>query len=423
MLNIAHERHRLANGLRVVLSRDLGAPVVAVNLWYGVGSRHESPGRTGLAHLFEHLMFQGSAHVSKNGYSESVERAGGTWNGTTSFDRTNYYSVLPPEQVELALWLESDRMGWMLPALDQEKLDNQRDVVKNEKREAYDNQPYGDWQERILPMVFGEGHPYSHPVIGSMADIEAASLDDVSAFFQRHYAPSNAVLTIAGHFEQDRALALVERYFGSVGSNGFVNSPDGLPLDPVIGDTVRSDVESAVPLPRAFVASRIPPVMDPEFAVSEIAVALLGMGRAARLHRRLVRERRVARNAWAGAVNLVAGAGMLITSATGFPGGDPRELADALTEEVEALTGAEEREVERALAVCESATACALERMGTRADTLSMFEMHFGDPGRINHEIDRLRAVKIEDVREFASERLNSANRAVLTYRPNGAAV
>ena len=182
-LSIDFERHRLDNGLKVVLAPDPSVPVVATNLWYGVGSRNEPVGKTGFAHLFEHMMFQGSAHVPKNRHFELIERVGGTLNATTWFDRTNYFETVPSHELDLCLWLESDRMGWMLPAMDQEKLDNQRDVVMNEKRQRYYNQPYGHWSERLQRLVFSEDLPYHHTVIGSMEDIEAATLDDLASFF------------------------------------------------------------------------------------------------------------------------------------------------------------------------------------------------------------------------------------------------
>ena len=193
--------HRLANGLRVVLSEDHLTPVAAVCLWYDVGSRHEVKGRTGLAHLFEHLMFQGSASVKGNGHFELVQGAGGSLNGTTSFERTNYFETMPAHQVELALWLEADRMGSLLTALDQESLDNQRDVVKNERRQRYDNVPYGTAFERLAALAYPDGHPYHHTPIGSMADLDAASLEDARAFFRTYYAPGNAVLAVVGDID------------------------------------------------------------------------------------------------------------------------------------------------------------------------------------------------------------------------------
>ncbi|MCG6956817.1 MAG: insulinase family protein [Gemmatimonadetes bacterium] len=419
ILDVPFTRHRLDNGLRVVLSHDPTAPVVAVNLWYGVGSRNEAPGRTGFAHLFEHMMFQGSLHVPKNRHFELVERAGGSLNATTWYDRTNYFETLPSNQLELALWLESDRMGWMVPAMDQEKLDNQREVVKNEKRQRYDNQPYGDWDERLHRMVYPERHPYRHTVIGSMEDLDAATLDDVASFFATYYVPSNAVLTVAGDFDPDRTLRLVEAWFGEIPGGDPIPPLPGEPsLPPLIGDTVRDEVVGDVPLPRVIVGTRIPPYSVDGFAVAEVARSVLGTGRASRLYRRLVRERRVAKDVTTYAFPLLTGAGMLLTWATGYPGSKPEELEAALAGEMEGLADATSDEVERAVAVTETDLVRSLERVGERADLLSMFELYFNDPGRLNTEIDRLRAVTPEQVRGFAAERLGADNRAVLTYIP-----
>ena len=242
-LAIPLERHRLDNGLKIVLSQDNTVPIVAVNIWYGVGSRNELPGHTGFAHLFEHMMFQGSKHVPKNKHFELIERAGGTLNATTWFDRTNYFETVPSRDLELALWLESDRMGWMLPAMDQEKLDNQRDVVKNEKRQRYDNQPYGDWDQRLQALIYPKDHPYHHPVIGSVEDLDAATLEDVAAFFATYYVPNNAVLTIAGDFDESQVMGLVQRYFGEIETGAPIPPlPGDSCLDPIIGDTVREHV-------------------------------------------------------------------------------------------------------------------------------------------------------------------------------------
>jgi zinc protease len=418
-LDIPFERHRLGNGLRIVLSHDSSVPVVAVNLWYGVGSRNEPEGRTGFAHLFEHMMFQGSAHVPKNRHFELVERAGGTLNATTWFDRTNYFESLPSNQVDLALWLESDRMGWMLQAMDQEKLDNQRNVVKNEKRQRYDNQPYGDWDERVQALVFPEKHPYRHTVIGSMEDLDAATLDDVAAFFRTYYVPNNAVLTVAGDFDRSRALDAIDAFFGEIPAGRPIPPVPGDPtVPPLIGSTVRDRVVSDVPLPRVIMAARIPPYSSPDFAVAEVTRGVLGTGRASRLYRRLVRERRVAKDVVAYAFPLLTGASMLLVWVTGYAETPPEELERALADELEALSDVEDAEIERAIAVTETDLVRSLERVGERADLLSMFELYFDDPGRLNRELDRLRAVTSSDVRRFATERLGADNRAVLTYVP-----
>ncbi len=418
-LHVPVERHRLDNGLKIVLSPDRSVPVVAVNLWYGVGSRNEAPGKTGFAHLFEHMMFQGSAHVPKNKHFELIERVGGTLNATTWFDRTNYFDTVPSHHLELALWLESDRMGWMLPAMDQAKLDNQRDVVKNEKLQRYDNQPYGDWDERMQAMLFPPDHPYHHTVIGSMEDIDAATLDDVERFFRTFYVPSNAVLTIAGDIDRADALALVQRYFGEIAPGGALPPlPGKTSLDPTLGRTVRDHVVSDVPLPRVIMAFRTPPYSSDDFLVAEVSRALLGMGRASRLYRRLVRERRIAKSVVAYVYPLLSGASMILAWATGYPGTELEALEAALSEEIEGLVGAEQAEVDRAIALAETDLVHTLERVSSRADLLSMFDLYFDDPARLNRELDRLRSVTVDQIRSFASERLGPDNRAVLTYQP-----
>ena len=421
-LSIDFERHRLDNGLKVVLAPDRTVPVVATNLWYGVGSRNEVEGKTGFAHLFEHMMFQGSAHVPKNRHFELIERVGGTLNATTWFDRTNYFDTVPSHELDLTLWLESDRMGWMLPAMDQEKLDNQREVVKNEKLQRYDNQPYGDWSERLQALVYPADHPYRHTVIGSMEDIDAATLDDVASFFQTFYVPNNAVLTIAGDIDPAQALEKVRKYFGDIAPGGEIPPLPGNPdIPPIIGDTVRDHVVADVPLPRVIMAFRVSPYSAPDFAVAEVARALLGMGRASRLYSQLVRERRIATSVVTYVYPLLTGASMMLVWATGFPGGDPADLEKAMSEEIERLTGAEQSELDRATALTETDLVRALERVAERADLLSMFDLYFDDPGRLNHELDRLRSVTLDQVRDFVGTRLGTDNRAVLVYEPEAA--
>jgi predicted Zn-dependent peptidase len=397
--------------------------VVSTNLWYGVGSRNEPAGKTGFAHLFEHMMFQGSANVPKNKHFELIERVGGTLNATTWFDRTNYFETVPSNDLELALWLESDRMGWMVPAMDQEKLDNQRDVVKNEKRERYDNQPYGDWDERLQALVYPADHPYHHTVIGSMEDLDAATLDDISSFFETYYVPNNAVLTLAGDFDSAKALEQIDRYFGEIPRGSPIPPLPGTPaVSPVIGGTVRDLVVSDVPLPRVIMAFRIPAYTSPDFAVAEVSRAVLGVGRASRFYKRLVRERRVATSVVTYAFPLLTGASMLLVWATGFPESDPDALESALAEELDALVEVAQGEIDRAIALTETDLVRTLERVSERADLLSMFEMYFDDPGRLNDELDRLREVTLDQIRGFVETRLGTDNRAVVTYVPESRA-
>lgn len=423
MLSIATERHTLENGLTVVLAPDSSIPIVAVNLWYGVGSRNEREGRTGFAHLFEHMMFQGSEHVPKGRHFELLETAGGSMNATTWFDRTNYFETLPAHQLDLALWLEADRMGWLLSALDQEKLDNQRDVVRNERRQRYDNQPYGDWDERMQALVFPPDHPYHHTVIGSMEDLALASVEDVEAFFRTYYVPNNAVLTVAGDFSSPDALMRASRYFAEIPSGGSIPAvPGRTEIPPLIGRTMRETVEAEVPLPRVYVAARIPPLTDPDFYTADVVATVLADGRASRLYRRLVRERRLAKDVIAYAAPLVTGRTFLVLWATGLPETRPEELEIALGQELDALVDVGEAEVERALARSETSFLRALEHLASRADLLSMHQMVFGDAAHINGEIDRLRGVTPDKVRTLAASTLSAENRAVLTYVPKEAA-
>ncbi len=419
MLSFSFERHTLDNGLTVILAPDRAVPVVALNLWYGVGSRNERPGRTGFAHLFEHMMFQGSAHVPKNRHFELVEGAGGSLNATTWFDRTNYFETLPSHHLDLALWLESDRMGWLLPAMTQEKLDNQRDVVLNERRERYENQPYGDWDERLQRMVFPEDHPYHHTVIGSAEDIAAADLDDVAEFFQVYYAPNNAVLTLTGDLDPALALDRVREYFGEIPRGDQVPPIPGR-LDPGerIGGTVRETVRARVPLPRVYLGSRVPPFTVDDFYAADVATSVLSDGRASRLYERLVRERGIAKDVVSYAFPLATGRSFMISWITGYPESDPAELETALAAELEGLTDVSDGEVERALALAETRFLRQVAQLATRADMFSMSEQLLGDAGRLNTEMERLRAVTPAQVRDFAERCLGADNRAVLTYLP-----
>ncbi len=420
MATIHFDLHRrtLDNGLRVVVAPDRSRPVVAVNLWYGVGSRNEEPGLTGFAHLFEHMMFQGSAHVPKNRHFELVERAGGSLNASTSFDRTNYFETLPSHHLDLALWLESDRMGWMVEAMTQEKLDNQRDVVKNEKLERYDNQPYGDWLERMQALVWPEDHPYRHTIIGSMEDLDAASLEDVASFFQTFYVPDNAVLTVAGDVSVDHAFDRVTAWFGDIAAGGPVPSIPGetdleLPMEAAVVESVEADV----PLPRAMLGFRIPPYTDDRFPALDVASSVLSGGRAARLYRNLVRTG-VARDAFAFAFPLVTGASFFLVGATGFPDSNPEELAAALREQLRELRNADEGEVARGLALEEARLVRSLEHLRDRADRISMNTMHFDRPERVTEELEILRKVSAQDVQEAATRWLAHDRHATLLYHP-----
>jgi zinc protease len=418
-IDIAFERYRLDNGLRVVLSRDPAAPVVAVNLWYDVGSRNERPGRTGFAHLFEHMMFQGSEHVPEMAHFALIEQAGGSLNGSTWLDRTNYYETLPAHYLELGLWLESDRLGWLLPAMTQDKLDNQRDVVKNERRWRVDNQPYGDWDERLQAMMYPSDHPYHHSVIGSMEDLDAASLEDVEQFFRTYYAPNNAVLSLVGDFEVGRARDLVERYFGSIPRGPAVPPlPGRTELPRLLGEEVRATVEQDISLTRIYQAYRTPRYGSDEFYAALVASHVLATGRASVLYRTLVRERQVAQDVVAYQFPIVVGASMLVTWVTVRPDANADDVERMLTEQLAAMSNTDDADVERAIAMIEAHQLAELQTVDERADQLSMYTTIFDDPDRINSELGRVRAVTTAQVRAFAERCLRQDNRAVLTYVP-----
>ena len=316
---------RLSNGLFVTLSEDHTAPIVAVNLWYHVGSANERAGRTGFAHLFEHMLFQGSAHVAANEHFELVQRAGGTLNGSTWLDRTNYFETVPSNQLEIALWLEADRMGQLLPAMTQQKLDTQRDVVKNERRWSVDNQPYGTWWERLPALTFPPSHPFHHSLIGSMEDLSEASLDDIAHFFATYYTPDNAVLSIAGDFDPAEARALVEQYFGRIPRGaGKPPLPPTWSVPPPFGEWRREVVLDAVMVPRLFLAFRAPVFGSDEYYAGESARRDSRDGKGSRLQRSLVREREIATEASAFTFDLAKGADLLIVDVTARPASPPK---------------------------------------------------------------------------------------------------
>ncbi|MFP8944060.1 M16 family metallopeptidase [Streptomyces fenghuangensis] len=412
--------HRLANGLRVVLSEDHQTPVAAVCLWYDVGSRHEVAGRTGLAHLFEHLMFQGSAQVKGNGHFELVQGAGGSLNGTTSFERTNYFETMPAHQLELALWLEADRMGSLLAALDEESMENQRDVVKNERRQRYDNVPYGTAFERLTAMVYPEGHPYHHTPIGSMADLDAASLEDARDFFRTYYAPNNAVLAVVGDIDPERTLAWAEKYFGSIPSHEGKRPPRDGSLPDVIGEEVKQVLHEEVPSRAMMAAYRLPHDGTREADAADLALTVLGGGESSRLQTRLVRRDRTAVTAGFGMLRL-AGApsmGWLDVKASG-----DAEIADierAVDEELArfAQEGPTPAEMERAQALLEREWLDRLATVGGRADELCRYAVLFGDPQLALTAVERVLQVTADEVREVAAARLRPDNRAVLVYEP-----
>ncbi len=423
-MQIPIETFQLANGLSVVLSADHTAPIVAVNLWYHVGSANERPGRTGFAHLFEHMLFQGSASVGSNEHFELVQRAGGTLNGSTWLDRTNYYETVPSNQLELAIWLEANRMGYLLPAMTQQKLDTQRDVVQNERRWSMDNQPYGTWWERLPALAFPEEHPFHHSLIGSMSDLDAASLEDIATFFSTYYTPDNAVLSIAGDFDPVEARRMVERHFAAIPrGSGKPPLPD-MTLPPTYGGAVRAVVSDDVMLPRLFIAFRSPVLGTDEYFAASVTSAVLGLKKGSRLHRVLVREQQIAAEASAFTYDLAKGSDLLVVDVTARPETSADALEAAVHAELDHLvaSGVTASEVARAIALIETELAVALQSAGDRADKLSMFATYFGDPTLVNVQAERYRAVTEERVNAYIRARLVRENRASLLYVPRDGA-
>ena len=419
-MRIPIETYTLANGLRVVLSEDRTAPIVAVNLWYHVGSANERAGRTGFAHLFEHMLFQGSANVGANEHFELVQRAGGTLNGSTWLDRTNYYETVPSNQLAIALWLEAERMARLLPAMTQQKLDTQRDVVKNERRWSVDNQPYGTWWERLPALCFPPEHPFHHSLIGSFEDLDAASLEDVAGFFATYYVPDNAVLTVAGDFEPSEARRLIEELFAPIPRGGARPPLPDMTLPPTFGGERREIVPDDVVLSRIFLAFRIPPFASDAHYAASVCAAVLGQRQGSRLYRSLVRERQVASEVSAFTYDLAKGSDVLVLDAVARPETDVATLEEALVAEVDRLVadGVTDDEVARAVALVESGYVLALQSAGDRADQLSRFTTYFDDPSLVNEQVARYQAVTAADVHAFARERLGRDNRAFLIYVP-----
>ena len=415
----------LQNGLKVVVSPDPTAPIAAVNLWYDVGSRHEPPGKHGFAHLFEHLMFEGSAHVAKGEHFEWVTAAGGAAiNATTNPDRTNYFQVMPTSQLELALRLEADRMGSL--ALTQETLDNQREVVKNERRQRYDNPPYGRWSEYAFSLTFPEGHPYHHTTIGSMAELQAAALEDFQQFNAVYYSPNNAVLTVAGDVDPDEVVRLAEKYFGGIGAQPDIPAaPNGTLPELKTGDTKRRvELDGSVPRPMTFFMFRAPDSRHDDFAAVEVLAAVLGRGRGSRLYRKLITEKNLAQReeAYTSVWGLAYGASVFIGTFSPRDGGDAAEVEreflavlDALADGSNPVSGPE---LDRAKALLTSDWLRSVGELGGRADMLGQYATLDGDPKVVRDYLRRLEAVTAEDVQRVAALVLPDDNRVVIEYVP-----
>ncbi len=409
------EKMTLDNGLTVLLSRDDRLPVVAVEVRYLVGSAHEREGRSGFAHLFEHLMFQGSQNFDDE-YFKPFEPVGAAVNGTTSTDRTNYYERVPREYLELALWMESDRMENLLPVLTQEKLDNQRDVVKNERRQSYEDRPYGMWWLYLIDALFPEGHPYHHAPIGSHEDLSAATLDDVKDFFRTHYVPANAVLTIVGDFEPAKAKALVKQYFGHLPAGE--RTPDGKLPDPTLAASKHRVETDEVKLPRTYLAWHTPALYEEGDAAMDILATVLSDGKSSRLYQPLVYEQKVAKDVAAFQVSF-AREGFFVIFATAAPGKSLDELSTALEKAIaDALAKPPtDDEMTRSLNGWRKSFYGRVESVLSRAQILSNYFHLTGEPDYLAADLARYTGLDAAAVHAAANTYL-SANRVRLDILP-----
>ncbi len=391
-VNFDFEEHRLDNGLRVIIQPDHSAPLVAVHVMYHVGSKNERKGRTGFAHLFEHLLFQGSEHVPREGHFKYIQDAGGTLNGTTWFDRTNYFETLPANELELGLWLESDRMGFFKPGITQEKLDNQRDVVKNERLQSYENRPYGLAFETVLRHAYDEGHPYRHPTIGYMEDIDAASLEDVHEFFDLNYGPNNATLVIVGDVEPESALEKVEHWFGEIPSRPTPARP--IVPSPLGRGERREVISDKVQVPRVYLMYHSPSYNDPEFEVADTLTYLLADGNSSRLRQALVYEQQIAAevSAFTWPTESV---GMCFAIATARPGVEVQRLEDEMRRVLRTVceAGVSEEELDGAQNRARRGLVQQLAGFGDRSDAFAHAAVLRGQPSYVNESFSAYGAV------------------------------
>jgi zinc protease len=416
-LEVPYRQFRLANGLNVILHQDRSVPIATVNVWYHVGSASEKPGRTGFAHLFEHLMFEGSKHVPEGAFDTLLEGAGASNNGSTTNDRTNYYVDLPSNALELALFLESDRMGYLLDTMSPARVDGQRDVVKNERRQSYENRPYGMASLEIDKLLWPEGHPYHWPVIGYMEDLTAASHTDVVEFFKKFYAPNNASLVIAGDIDYDRTKALVEKWFADI--------PGGAAVEPVAAPAAvltgvkKQTLTDRVALTRLYLGWLTPALYAPGDAALDVASAVLAGGKNSRLYKRLVYDTQMAQDVFAMQQSAALGSSFMIV-ATARPGRTAAEMQTAIDEEVERLRRQppDAREVQRAVNQIEASFYRRLERVSGKADQMNAYYFAGGGPDSFAEDLARYTSLSASDVQAAIVRWLPADRRVELIVEP-----
>jgi zinc protease len=418
-VSIPHTMFTLPNGLRVIVAEDHSAPLAAVNVWYHVGSGYERPGRTGFAHLFEHIMFEGSKNVPEGDFDNWLEAAGATNNGSTNTDRTNYYEVMPSNAVELALWLEADRMGGLLDAMSPSKLEGQRGVVKNERRQSYENQPYGLLWETASTLLYPQGHPYSWTTIGSMADLDAAQLEDVNQFFRTYYAPNNASIAIVGDVDPAQVRQWVERYFGWIPRNTEVQRPT-IPM-PQLAATTYTTREDRVTLPELSMVWRTDKRFSRDEAALNALADILTAGKSARLYKRLVYDEQVAAFTWAqNDAALISGDFWLRIRAK--PEVDLDRIEAAVDEEIARLaqTPPSQEEVDRVINGRVTGFVSQLEMVMIKADQLNDYLYFTGDPDYAEEDLARYRALTPADIQRVARQYLAGRNRVIISIVPQG---
>ncbi|MBC8086841.1 MAG: insulinase family protein [Phycisphaerae bacterium] len=418
--SIAFEKFTLPNGLEVILHVDKSVPIVAVNSWYKVGSGDEKPGRTGFAHLFEHVMFMGSKNVPERKFDGWLEAAGASNNGSTSEDRTNYYETGPSNALPLMLWLDADRMGWLLPTMDKPKLDLQRDVVKNERRERVENSPYGRVFETLLPVMYPKTHPYSWPVVGSMQDLSSASVEDVSEFFRKYYAPNNASIAIAGDIDPKEVKKLVTKYFGEIPRNPDAPVRPTAPPAALTKDTVIV-LEDRVQLPRMYYVWHGVKAFSADEPALEALCDIIAGGKSSRLYKSLVYEKQVAQDVGMG-TQFGKLDGMVLLSATAKPGQHPRVLAgeiDATIAKV-AAEGITERELTQVKNGMRARLLDATSSVLGKADQLNFYNYFVGNPDYLAQDLARYEKLTRADVQRVAKDYVQGKPKIILTVVPEG---
>ncbi len=421
-MKLPFEKHTLANGLSVIVHEEHHVPLAAVSLWYHVGSKNERIGQTGLAHLFEHVMFEGSEHVT-NGFFEPLQRVGGTLNGSTSADRTNYWEVVPAGALELALWMEADRMGWLLPALSEERFLTQREVVLNERRESYENKPYGLAYFAMLHALHPAGHPYRWPVIGDPADLRAMTVDDARAFFSRFYHPANASLVVAGDVTPHDVFTMAERLFGDIPAGPAVE-PVAAP--PIAAEPQRVLLEDRVELPRLYLAWPSPTLFGADDAELDLAAEMLANGKTSRLYKTLVHDARIVAELGAtqGSRELQ---GIFQITATAAPGRTLGEVHAALVEALSAMAagGPSAEELSREQAQAEATFLSRLQTLGGfggKSDQLNAYQVYLGRPDYFEDDLERYLGATAAGVRDAVGRWLMPGRAVALSVVPQGRA-